>query len=300
MITLSIIVTAHNLEKLILQCLLSIKNCIEKNTNRDIEVLLVDDCSSDDTSCLMNDFANLHDGYTYIRTEYGNIGKVRNYAINIANGKYITFIDGDDTIPNFSIKNLLCFLKNKEPDLLLSKMHEVRNEKDKIILSNLNKPKIMDKDKAIVEFLLHKKFQAHLWGKFFKKELFKNKTIPPLTCYEDSYIFPELLNDSTKIFYTDSVMYNYIKRENSLSAKIDNVKAEIKVDIINHMNTIFSKRKYYNLIICHAIDLLLKNREVLSIQKQKELKSLIKNTRKIKFLLDRNIRFSFKKKLLKC
>ncbi|CDG15851.1 glycosyltransferase family 2 protein [Xenorhabdus doucetiae] len=295
---LSIIVTAHNFEYFISNCLISIKKCIKNYSGHEVEVVLIDDKSIDNTSNIMIEFANSEKEFKYIRTEFGNIGKVRNFAIKNSRGEYITFIDGDDTLPQFDIHKLIDFLMSNKVDILISKINDVNNKSDYVEQSIFSTPTKLTKHKAIQTFLIHKKFQAHLCSKFFNKNLFNNIEIPEVSCYEDALIFPDILIKSENIFITNTVFYNYIKRSDSLSNKITRQKADIMADVILYMNDKFDDR-YHNLVASHAIEHLFKNEELLSHEKKIDLKNIIKKTSKISYFLDPKVRLSFKKKLLK-
>ncbi|WP_426576646.1 hypothetical protein ACP179_20130 [Xenorhabdus stockiae] len=103
---------------------------------------------------------------------------------------------------------------------------------------------------------------------------------------------------SKNIFITNSVLYNYIKRTGSLSNDINPDKANIMADAIIHMKSVFGE-KYKNIIITHAIEHLLKKQNLLSYERKFYLKEIIKTVNKISYFLDPNVRFSFKRKILK-
>ncbi|WP_340613787.1 glycosyltransferase family 2 protein [Xenorhabdus thailandensis] len=285
---ISIVVTAHNIEEFIMRCLNSIEKCLAHSDDDNIEILLIDDNSSDNTKKLMSDFSQKSKYFSYIRTEFGNIGKVRNHAIKLCTGKYITFIDGDDIIPSFNFNYLMFFLRYYSPDILLSRIHEVHNESNLLSSSILKPPIKLKKDNAIKYFLVHKKFQAHLWGKIFKKKLFEDIKIPEISCYEDAYVFPKLLNFSKEIYFTDSIIYNYIKRENSLSMTIDSQKINIMADVIIEMDSIFGD-KYKNLVATHAIEHILKNGNIISNENKEKLIFLIRKINKFSYLFNPNV-----------
>ncbi|WP_340611310.1 glycosyltransferase family 2 protein [Xenorhabdus bharatensis] len=296
---LSIIVTAHNFENFIHNCLISIERCIGVNENREIEIILIDDKSTDKTPEIMMFFKEQgNNNAKYFRTEFGNIGKVRNFSIQNSLGKYITFIDGDDVIPLFDLDMVLDFLVSNEVDILISKINDVYNNSDCIYKSNFILPLKLTQDEAVRAFLKHKKFQAHFCGKFFNRKLFEGIKIPEVICYEDALIFPDILLISKDIFITGSVFYNYIKRSNSLSNDINPDKANIMADVIINMNNVFSD-KYKNIIITHAVEHLLKRKNLLSDEKKGYLEGMIKAVNKVSYFLDPNVRFSFKRKILK-
>ncbi|AZZ95416.1 glycosyltransferase [Hahella sp. KA22] len=293
---LSIIVTAHNLQDEIVKCLESIKQLVHGVADK-CEVLMIDDASSDRTPHIMKAFSNDNAGFEYLRTEYGNIGKVRRYALSKARGDYITFVDGDDFVPLFSLKETFNFFDDKKPDILLSKLHEVWKVSDQVTSSLLRTPTALSRNEAIKRFLIHKQFKAHLWGKYFNSRLFKSFEFPEMACYEDSMAFPYLLADSENLYYTDTVLYNYVRREGSLSNELDSVKLNAMADVILAMNRVFGE-SFRNLTACHAIDLLHKYKDRLAEGKRHQLSQMVEGLSTLSFLLDFSVRTSFKRKFL--
>ena len=295
---LSFIITAHNLETMIAGCLNSLIECIShSDVEDDIEILVVDDKSSDNTYQVLLAFSHQYNFVKLLKTDFGNIGKVRNYAISNVSGEYITFIDGDDILPKFDLTPLISLMKSASPDIILSKMYEATPD-TLVSRSSFSSPQQWSKDKAITEFLIHKKFQAHFRGKYIKKSILASVKIPEITCYEDALSFPEILNNSDNIYYCDNVLYNYIKRDNSLSAKIDSVKANTMSDIIMYMTRTFEP-KFNDLTLCHGITLLFRQKDNLSFENKVLLKNELTKIKPINFILNKNIRFSIKQKLIK-
>ncbi len=91
---ISVIVPIYNVEEYLEECLDSLNN----QTKDNIEVLLIDDGSTDSSGEIAQEYAKIHDGFFYHRKENGGLGNTRNYGVKIARGKYITFIDSDDII----------------------------------------------------------------------------------------------------------------------------------------------------------------------------------------------------------
>ena len=124
---LSIIVTAHNSEEYLVDCLDSLKFALGRNFNL-CEILLINDSSSDESERIYDQFAV---GYSNIRkfnVSYQNIGMVRNFAVNKCSGHYITMLDGDDLLIGASLTEILAFLSAHRPDMLITKLNEVRVE----------------------------------------------------------------------------------------------------------------------------------------------------------------------------
>ncbi|WP_049584700.1 MULTISPECIES: glycosyltransferase family 2 protein [Photorhabdus] len=295
---LSIVVAAHNLELLIFKCISTIKHVLSDCDPEEYEVLLIDDSSSDSTPSILKEFSEENESFIYIRKEFRNVGKVRKYAVEISHGEYITFVDGDDFLSDFSMREILDFLTSKKPDIFISGLNEVRKDSDIIEKSKLLSPVEIHRDTAIKDFLIHKKFQAHSCGKFFKRELFHGNNFPEISCYEDALSFPPILVKCNNVYYTEMKYYNYIKREDSLSNSISQIKINTIAEVILITDKTFG-RKFRNLTACHAIDLIYKYGDKLSKEYSNSIHKIVKDLSILSFMLDHNIRFSFKRKFLK-
>lgn len=294
---LSIIVNIKDLEHVISKCLESIEASLEFYPNSEYEVLMIDDNSTDNTPEILKNFERKNSSFKYIRTTFCNLGKARKYAITQCTGDYITFIDGDDFIATVDFSQLTPIL-DKQPDIIITGLNEVFRKDDEIIKTTLEKPLFLNRNQAITHFLIHKKYQAHLCGKLFKSDILKSVDYPEVYCYEDAFAFPDILNNSDKIVYLSGKFYNYIKDDNSLSNNIDAKKIDLMADVILKMYQVFPNN-FYNLISCHAIDHISKYDKKLNDNKRTELNKKLNKINHLSFLLDKKIRFSFKKKFLK-
>ncbi|WP_225372977.1 glycosyltransferase [Klebsiella variicola] len=263
------------------------------------EIIIIDDSSSDESSIIFKQFeAKVEQAHCY-RVEYRNIGKVRNYAVLKCQNDYITMLDSDDLLKENALNDIICFLMENNVDLLLTKLHEVRD----ISLENVKwkglQPKKLLREDAIKRFIIHKDFQGHLIGQFIKREILTKCSIPDFTCYEDLYTFPDVLMVSNEIIYSQHSHYLYIKNNNSLSNIMSGDKVEKLFLCIKRMEDIFPN-KYRELIACHWIDFYLKRRKWLSnLQIQHELDNILSRVYSFGFFLNPNVRFSYKKKAIR-
>lgn len=164
---LSIIVNIKNLEDLVEKCVNSISYSLRNCDPNDYEVLLIDDNSTDRTENILKKYVNHHPSFHYNKVFFNNVGKARKHAISLCKGDYITFIDGDDFFSDFDMLDIFTILNKEEPDLFITKIQEVFNEKQIIKEQGKIEYRTESKDEIISEFLIHKKFQAHLCSKFF-------------------------------------------------------------------------------------------------------------------------------------
>ena len=105
---ISIVIPIYNVEKYILNCLLSIVN--QKKTIHTIECILVDDCGNDNSIKIASDFIKQHGKdieFKLIKHKYNRgLSAARNTGISACSGDYVLFLDSDDTLPEDSIYNL--------------------------------------------------------------------------------------------------------------------------------------------------------------------------------------------------
>ena len=115
---LSIIIPAYNVEDYIEQCLNSIFDGMSEEAAELTEVIVVNDGSTDQTGEILKNYKQ--NGYSLIVVDKinGGVSSARNTGINIANGKYIYFVDGDDYIANNALHKVLLFLSSNDSDIV--------------------------------------------------------------------------------------------------------------------------------------------------------------------------------------
>lgn len=113
--TLSIVITAYNVQDYIEKCLNSIEPVL-----KDLEVIVVNDGSTDKTLEIINSFAKKHQEVTVVDKENGGHGSVINVGLKKATGKYFRVLDGDDWLSEATIKEYVQALKEDNADLVLT------------------------------------------------------------------------------------------------------------------------------------------------------------------------------------
>lgn len=117
MIRLSIIIPFYNVEQYIAQCLDSVYR--QDIPEEEYEVICVDDCSPDNSIAIVEEYAKHHANIVIVRNQYNRkLGGARNAGMEVANGKYIWFIDSDDFIEENCFKKLLSIAENEDLDML--------------------------------------------------------------------------------------------------------------------------------------------------------------------------------------
>lgn len=293
----SIIIAAHNCEKTIDATFDSLIKALGPAISES-EIIIIDDGSEDSTAEKISAFAEKFTQVIISTVNYKNIGLVRQHGVALSQGQYITMLDSDDIIKAETLTPIFTFLHDVKPDMLLTRLHEIRDlNKINHQWSGLNPEKI-SQDQAITRFLIHKDLQAHLIGQFIKRNIYLKNEIPPMTCYEDFYIFPKMLTQATNIYFQFDSHYYYIKRHGSLSSSLDQDKIRNLLTCTIKMENDLPV-KFRHLILCHWLDIYLKHYDSLI---ENDHRSIVKKhvvmTHSLGFFLNRHIRFSYKRKAL--
>lgn len=111
---LSVIIPCYNAEKTIKKCLDSIVNQTEKN----IEIILIDDGSTDKTFKICSEYQKKDDRIRFYKKNNTGVSDTRNYGIEVATGDYITFVDSDDYILNDTYSKIMLILQKKAYDFI--------------------------------------------------------------------------------------------------------------------------------------------------------------------------------------
>lgn len=294
---LSIIIAAHNCEKTIDDTFDSLINALGPAISES-EIIIIDDGSEDSTAKKISAFAEIFSQVIISTVNYKNIGMVRQHGVSLSQGKYITMLDSDDIIKAETLTPIFTFLHDVKPDMLLTRLDEIRD------LNKINhqwsglKPEKISQNEAITRFLIHKDLQAHLIGQFIKRDIYIENKIPPMTCYEDFYIFPKMLTQAKNIYFQFDSHYYYIKRQGSLSTSLDQDKIKNLLTCTIKMEDDLPV-KFRHLILCHWLDIYIKHYDSLIENDDRDIvKKHVVMTHSLGFFLNRHVRFSYKRKAL--
>lgn len=189
-------------------------------TYKDIEIILVDDGSTDCSGLLCDEFKKKDDRIKVIHKENGGLSSARNAGVGRANGNYVLFLDGDDYLRNDAVERLVEVLKDYPSDIIQFEYIEVDNH-ERAILQELDNDAVGDVFQAFTpkEFFcyLYQKGGVYASGctKLFKKELIQSIPFRNIR-HEDEMWCTEAFQHEMTVTYISDVLYYYVMRENSI------------------------------------------------------------------------------------
>ena len=209
---ISIVVPIYKTEEYLEKCIESIRDQTYKN----LEIILVNDGSPDNSKEICEKYAKLDERIKLINKENGGLSDARNEGIKVAKGEYIGFVDSDDYIDEDMFEVLYNLITENNVDISMVSYREIINGKVVRIPANDGKTIVYSKIEALKELLLNLDIENYAWNKLYKTKLFDGVTYPKGRNFEDIATTYKLFEKTDKIAYKSEPKYNYVKRGNSI------------------------------------------------------------------------------------
>ncbi len=279
---ISIIVPAYNAEATIERCILSVLH----QTYTNIELILIDDGSTDETFSICKKYSNTCDNVIAINKDNTGVSAARNAGIAVASGVYVMFADADDFLDATMCEKLVLLLKVKESDAVICGYRRVEGGsyiKKIFINETINSKKcFMEK----FPFIFENAFFNPLWNKIYKKSLITSWFDENFSIGEDLIFNINYFKNCNKVSLIEESLYNYtINRECSLASVykkdlfekeillyysvLDFCKNSLTNDTKCAIDRVFAKEVYY------CVKKLIENPEMKKMDKLNILKSYL-------------------------
>lgn len=211
---ISIIVPIYNVEKYLRACIDSILTQTYKN----LEIILVDDGSSDECGNICDEYKEKDHRIIVIHQKNKGLSGARNAGIDIAQGQYIGFIDSDDTIEPEMFEILMKNMKKNGARISICG-RKIVDEVGNIIEPKYIRKKemVLDGKSAIIEMNSHMSFDMSACDKLYDISIWEDIRYPEGKLSEDFFVIFRLLDKAQKIVWTPQTLYRYFQRNNSIS-----------------------------------------------------------------------------------
>lgn len=245
---ISIIVPVYNSEKYLEKCISS----LIYQTYKNLEIILVNDGSTDKSKDVINKFFKKDSRIKVINKKNSGVSDTRNIGINASSGDYLLFVDSDDYIdPEYVEKSVQYIELNNLDYLKCSYIELVGSIENRISYYN---SRIFTKEEIIHEISISDNFSS-IGGVFVNKNIIINNNIVFNNKYkhgEDLLFNYNCIIKSNKVGYLNKCNYYYVKNNDSVSnsIKIENVYkyADDNLSVINKLNKIDSTYKSNKLL----------------------------------------------------
>lgn len=259
MYDLSVVIPVYNVEKYIGKCLDSIVN--QSLGIENIEVIIVNDATPDNSMEVVGEYATKYPSIKIISNEVNlGAGESKNKGLKEVTSDYVTFVDADDFISEYTYENSIKKIKSSNSDLLMYNW-EFYREDGKIEPFSIHKP-FFNKDTIITNLNEYPEFvfMTSSWNKIYHKRLFSYLNFSNYK-YDDNGVAIETFINSNQIYFNNEVTYFYRKNKDSITQviKMSNIEGLIKsICLLNELTLKYPdyERNITSLIIKFVDDIL--------------------------------------------
>ena len=231
--TISVIVAAYKVDAYLHKCV----DSILAQTYKNLEVILVDDGSPDSSGVICDDYAKKDTRVKVIHKSNGGQSTARNFALDVAQGAYIGFIDGDDWIEPEMYQWLLDISLKEDADIVQCGWYKVETDGTKESPFNEQFKEVYTSKQGLDELIQSQggHLNTSVCCKLFKRDIALKFRFSPVRAYEDDeYIF-KTVSEATRIVCIDTPYYNYLNREGSTMTASFNLNKIALVTIQNNI-----------------------------------------------------------------
>lgn len=228
---ISVIVPVYNVDKYLDGCIESIVNQTYKN----LEIILVDDGSTDNSPKLCDAWEKKDKRVKVIHKKNGGVSSARNVGIEHASGEYISFVDSDDFLNKDMFKIMINKIKKTNTDLCYCDIYRIELD-GSISVTNFNSKFYLTSEEMMKLMFKNRCANFAVWNKLFKTSYVKKISFEEsIYVKEDALFVFQYLDLISSVSYINIPLYNYVQQElsvlhsNSLSKYVTSLDAMMKI-----------------------------------------------------------------------
>lgn len=208
---ISIIIPVYNVEQYLEKCI----DSLISQTYNNIEILLIDDGSTDNSPKICDEYSKKDSRVRVIHKANGGAASARNVGVAESKGSIIAFVDSDDYVDPDTYFKSYALMKETQSDIVIYGRY-VEYGNIQIIKADA-KQDIIDNKEAIIRLNSDSSFDMAVWDKIYRKEVIENIKFPEGITAEDCFVTCRYLYNAKKIAILPEAKYHYIQRKSSVS-----------------------------------------------------------------------------------
>ena len=218
---ISVIIPIYNTAPWLRRCLDSVVN----QTYQNLEIILVDDGSTDGSGAICDEYAARDGRVRVIHKGNGGVSSARNAGLAAAGGEWIGWVDSDDWIEPDMYVYLLAAAQDRGADIAVCSRYEHYRESCR--MRGWAQERLLDTEGALELLLKNDDMQNYLWDKLWRRSLFEGISFPEGHTYEDLAVMYRLFERAQRIVCLPEGKYHYNERPGSI---VGNVSLKNRLD----------------------------------------------------------------------
>lgn len=209
---LSVIIPIYNVEKYLRRCI----DSVLKQTYLNLEVILVNDGSTDGCAKICDEYKEKDDRVSVIHKNNGGLSEARNFGLKLVTGEIVTYLDSDDYVDTNMYEKMIKVMEDKGADIVICGTYIDYEDGSTKIKSEKNE-KSFNTEEALIELNSFSSFDMSVCNKIYKKEIIKNIDFPVGKKSEDYFVMYQYFARAKKVVVINEAKYHYFQRSNSIS-----------------------------------------------------------------------------------
>lgn len=211
---ISVIVPVYNVEEYLPRCI----DSILAQTYSNLEIILVDDGTKDNSNVICDEYAAKDSRIRVIHKENGGLSSARNAGIDVAKGEYIAFVDSDDWIEPDAYETMLTLALEENVKLVCAGRYDVRSGSgERTVGLCPPKQEVISGEELVRRIFLWDNIDSAAWDKLYHRSLFREIRYPVGKIVEDVPVTYRIALDAGRIGMCSKPVYNYFHRPGSIT-----------------------------------------------------------------------------------
>lgn len=213
----SVIIPVYNTEKYIEACVNSV---LQQAANVSLEIILVDDGSTDSSASICDNYAKNHDNIKAIHISNSGPATAKNEGLKHALGNYIALTDSDDKMEPLMLHKMVSAGYEHDADIICCNYKQIDEQGHVSHLNSTNQQYVLNHEEGFIHFFSKDKIYSQCWTKLYKRQMLVDHHIendPGLRTDEDFIFNIRAFTKANTTVIVDEPLYEYTHRKNSLA-----------------------------------------------------------------------------------
>lgn len=235
---ISVIVPVYNVDRYITKCLESLVN----QTYQNLEILLVDDGSTDRSGSICDEFGGRDPRITVIHQKNAGAAAARNSALDRATGTYLTFVDSDDWVEPDAYSYMVEQLEKENADIIHCGFRDIYVGREEEHPCDID---VAESDQIAYLVRFTEDWTCGLlWNKLYKRKLFSGIHFETGHIIDDEYYTYQGVMNAQKVIFREKIVYNYRKRKSGAVGSAEHAERIVsdKLDYLSKRRDMIKQR----------------------------------------------------------